>query len=74
MQAQIEYYDELERQFDDTRQRLQGLKQELSAFEKIMSLLSDHINENLNVQKRLATNNEDERKQVIVKGSYEAGF
>uniref|UniRef100_A0A6G1SIV2 Phosphatidylinositol 3-kinase regulatory subunit alpha n=1 Tax=Aceria tosichella TaxID=561515 RepID=A0A6G1SIV2_9ACAR len=71
MQAQLEFYEEMERQFDDTRQRLQGLKQELSAYEKIMSLLSDHINENLNIQKRLATNNEDERKQTIVKESYD---
>lgn len=71
MQAQIEFYDEMERQFDDARQRLQGLKQELSAYEKVMSLLSDHINENLNVQKRMATNNEDERKQTMVKESYD---
>lgn len=68
---QLEFYEELEHQFDDTRQRLQGLKQELSAHEKVMSLLSDHINENLNIQKRLATNNEDERKQTIVKESYD---
>lgn len=71
MQAQIEFYEEMERQYDDARLRLQGLKQELSAYEKIMSLLSDHINENLNVQKRLAINNEDERKQTIVKESYD---
>lgn len=71
MQAQLEFFEEMERQFDDTRQRLQGLKQELSAYEKIMSLLNDHINENLNIQKRLATNNEDERKQTIVKESYD---
>lgn len=71
MQAQIEFYDEMERQFDDARSRLQGLKQELSAYEKVMSMLSDHINENLNVQRRLTTNNEDERKQMIVKESYD---
>lgn len=70
MQAQIDFYEELERQFDDARGRLQGLKQELSSYEKIMSLLSEHINENLSVQKRLATNNEDERKQAIVKESH----
>lgn len=71
MQAQIEFYEEMESQFEDCRLRLQGLKQELSAYEKIMSLLSDHINENLNIQKRLVTNNEDERKQAIVKESYD---
>lgn len=71
MQAQIEFYEELERQYDDASNRLQGHKQELSSFEKIISLLTDHINDNLNVQKRLSTNNEDERKQAIVKESYE---
>lgn len=71
MQAQIDFYEELDRKFEDARQRLQGLKQELNSYERIMSILSDHINDNLNVQKRLVTNNEDERKQVVVKESYD---
>jgi len=71
MQAQIDFYEEITRQFDDTRTRLQGLKQELSAYEKVMSLLSAHIQENQQIQKRLNTNNEDDRKQAIVKESYD---
>ena len=71
MQTQIDFYEELARQFDDTRTRLQGLKQELSAHEKVMSLLSVHIQENQQIQKRLVTNNEDDRKQAIVKESYD---
>lgn len=71
MQAQIDFYEELSRQFDDTRTRLQGLKQELSAYEKVMSLLTGHIQENQLIQKKLSTNNEDDRKQAIVKESYD---
>lgn len=71
MQAQIDFYEELERQYDDARTRLQNFKQELSSFEKIMTLLKDHINDNLNVQKRLAANKEDEKKQAIVKESFD---
>lgn len=85
MQAQIEFYDQLERQYDDARGRLQGIKQELGSYEKIMTLLKDHINDNLNTQKRLSTNtsnnnkvinniNDDDsiqRKQAIVKESFD---
>lgn len=71
MQAQIEFYEDLERQYDAARQRLQGLKQELGSYEKIMSVLSDHMTTNLNVQKQLSTNKEDERKQAIVRESYD---
>lgn len=87
MQAQINFYDELERRYDDARGRLQGIKQELGSYEKIMTLLKDHINDNLNIQKRLlspnsnnnlGTNNnnnssniDSERKQAIVKESYD---
>ena len=71
MQAQIEFYDELERQLDDTRQRLRALKQELTAYERVMSMLSDHINQNLATQKRLVTNNEDERKLTISREAYD---
>lgn len=74
MQEQIDHFenlDDLERQCDDARGRLQGIKQELSSFEKIMTLLKDHMNENTSVQKRLAANKEDERKQLFVKESYD---
>lgn len=85
MQAQIEFYDQLERQYHDARIRLQGIKQELGSFEKIMTLLKDHINDNLNTQKRLLNENnsikcpptnindsdDSIRKQIIVKESYD---
>lgn len=70
MQSQLDIYEEMERQYEDARTRLQGLKQELSAYERIMALLAQHINDNLIVQKRLDTNNEEERKQAIVKEAY----
>lgn len=71
MQAQIDYYDELERQYEENRSRLLGLKQELGSYEKIMTILKDHINENITVQKRLVSGKDDERKQAIVKESYD---
>lgn len=72
MQAQIDFHEELERQYDDACTQLYSIKQELSAYEKIMSLLKDHINENLIVQKRLASNNKvDERKQAILSESFD---
>jgi len=71
MQAQIDFYDELARQYDDARVRLQDIKQELASYEKIMSILKEHLNENLVVQRRLASNKEDARKQAIVKESYD---
>lgn len=71
MQAQVDFYEDLERQYDDARTRLQNFKQELNSFEKIMTLLKDHINDNLNIQKRLTSSKEDERKHAIVKESYD---
>lgn len=71
MAIQMEYYEDLERQYEEARGRLQGIKQELSSFEQIMALLNDHINDNITVQKRLMANKEDERKQAIVKESYD---
>lgn len=71
MQAQLDYYEELEHQYDEARARLQGIKQELSSFEKLMTLLRDHMNDNLANQKRLAANKEDERKQAMVKECYD---
>lgn len=71
MQSQVAFYEELERQYDETRIRLQSFKQELCSYEKIMTLLKDHINDNVTVQKRLATNKEDDRKQALVKESYD---
>lgn len=69
MQAQIEFYEELERQYDDARCRLQSIKQELGSYDKILTLLRDHIDENLSIQKRLSKG--DERKQAAVRESYE---
>lgn len=71
MQSQLAFYEELERQFDETRNRLQSFKQELGSYEKIMSLLKGHINENKNVQKQLIANKEDERKLALVKESHD---
>lgn len=71
MQAQLDFYEELERQHDDARTRLQSTKQELSSLDKVMALLKEHINENLLVQKRLASNKDDERKLAIVKESHD---
>lgn len=71
MQAQIDYYEDLERQHDDARARLQSTKQELSSLDKVMVLLKEHINENLLVQKRLTSSKEDERKLAIVKESHD---
>lgn len=71
MQAQIDFYDELEHQYDEARDKLQVIKQNLSSFEQIMTLLRDHMNENLATQKRFAANKEDERKQATVKESYD---
>lgn len=71
MQAQLEFYEDLERQYVDSRSKLQGIKQELSSYEKIMTILNDHVKENLAVQKRLVTNKDDERKLVILRESYD---
>lgn len=74
MQAHIDFYDDLERRYDQVRGKLQGIKQELGSYEKIMTLLKDHIGDNLNTQKRLSQSSKDspdDRKQAIVKESYD---
>lgn len=75
MQAQIDIHEELERQYEDSRARLQNIKQELSSYEKIMTMLKDHIDENLSAQKLFTSNVTakpgDERKRALLVESYE---
>lgn len=71
MQEQIEFYEELERLYDEARCRLQSIKQELLSYEKITSFLKDHMDENLNVQKRLSSRKDDDKKQLLARDSYD---
>lgn len=69
MQAQLDFYEGLEGQCDEAKNRLQRLKQELESYDALMSLLKSHINENLNMQKRSI--DDDDRKLGILKESFE---
>lgn len=71
MQAQLDFYEELESQFDEAKNRLQRLKQELESYEAVMSLLKNHINENTNMQQRSMSTKEDDRKLCILKESFD---
>lgn len=73
MQAQIDFHQELERQYENARTRLQNLKQELSSYERVMTLLKDHIDENLSAQKLIKSGSkqDDERKRAILVESHD---
>lgn len=72
MDEQINFYDQLERQYHDVKSRTLNIKKELGSYEKIMQILGDHINENLNVQKvTLSNKDNDARKQIALKESYD---
>lgn len=71
MQAQLQFIENLQRQYDETKARLLNIKLELASYEKIMTLLKDHIDENVSVQKRLSTSMEDERRRAVLKESHD---
>lgn len=71
MQAQLEFYEDLEGQCDEAKNRLQRLKQELESYDALMSLLKNHINENINMQQRSASIKDDDRKLSILKESFD---
>lgn len=70
MEAQIEFYDQLEKQYHDVKVRTTNIKQELGSYEKLLQMLGEHMDENLNAQKTM-NGKDDERKQAVLKESYE---
>lgn len=76
MQAQVEFHEELERQYESARTRLSNLKQEIQSYDKIINMLKEHIDENQLVQKTISTTNhnnskDDERKKEVLIESYQ---
>lgn len=67
-----DFYENLERQYEEIRQRLQQLKYEIDSYDTVMGLLKTHIDDNIHAQKHLsADDREVDCKIAALRESFE---